>query len=133
RLSAAITTTASSRITAWPRSFVGPSSVERIAVGFYRRCAVLLVVGEDQRDRGHRLALVDVHDLDTGGVSALRRDLADTHANGHAVTGDGNDLVVETDHERRHNLTLLAGQANADHALATATLHIELVELGALA
>src|SRR5690606_756893 len=39
----------------------------------------------------------------------------------------------QTDHERRRDRALLAGQADAAHALATTSLTVELVELGALA
>ena len=45
----------------------------------------------------------------------------------------GDDLVVEADHERRDDLALAAGELDADDALATAALAVELVELGALA
>ena len=46
---------------------------------------------------------------------------------------DRDDLVVETDHEGRDDLALLAGQPDADDTLAAAALHVELVELRALA
>ena len=82
---------------------------------------------------GHRLALVEVHHPDAGGVATLRGDLAGRGADDHAAGGDQQDLLVERDHEGGHHRAPLAGQPDAAHALAAAGLAVEALELGPLA
>src|SRR4051794_11853755 len=95
--------------------------------------SVVVVGGQDERDRGDGVTVVDVHQPDAGGVAALRGDLAHVHPDRHPTAGHGDDVVVETDHERRDHHALAAGETDADDALPTAALNIEPVELGALA
>ena len=57
----------------------------------------------------------------------------DCHANRDARLRHRNNLVVVTDHERCHDLALLAGELHATNTLTTAALDVEVVELSPLA
>ena len=62
--------------------------------------SLVLGLRRHPRHRRHALALVEVHDPDTGGVASLRGDLAGLGPDDHAARGDQQDLLVQRDHER---------------------------------
>src|SRR3546814_801367 len=93
-----------------------------------------VVVGAEHRSHaGHGLTGFEVHDPHAGGVAALAGDLPDGHADERAPGVDHEDLVVDADHERGDHEALLGGELDAPHALTTPALHVEVLELGALA
>jgi hypothetical protein len=82
-----------------------------------------LVLGRHGRHSSHRVAGIEAHEPDAGGVATLGGDLAHGRPDDDATGGDEQDLVVEPGHEGTHHAASHGGELYGPHSLAAAALY----------